>query len=150
MISLEIWQIIMQLSLAVLFGGLIGLERESRKKEAGLKTYSLVTLGSCIFTIIAFKSFYFLFDVAGISFDPSRIIQAIAIGIGFIGAGVIFRQPSGTVGLTTAAGLWVAASVGIAIGCQFYSLAIIGTFLILFILVGFGFIERKMFKDTDG
>jgi len=137
----------MQLVLAVLLGGLVGLERESKKKEAGLQTYSLVTLGSCIFTIIAFKLFYFFLDVAGISFDPSRIIQAVAVGIGFIGAGVIFRQPSGgTVGLTTAAGLWVVASMGIAVGCQFYFLAIAGTLLSLLIFIVFGLLEQKIFK----
>lgn len=142
----EFLQIIIQLFLAVVLGGLIGLEREFKKKEAGLQTYSLVTLGSCTFTIISFKLFYFFLAGANVTFDPSRVIQAIAIGIGFIGAGVIFRQESGTIGLTTAAGLWVSASVGIALGAQFYFLAFAGTFFALLVLVGLGSLERRMFK----
>jgi putative Mg2+ transporter-C (MgtC) family protein len=149
MVSSESSQIVIQLVLAVLLGGLIGLEREFKKKEAGLQTYSLVALGSCIFTVISFKLFYFFLTAANISFDPSRIIQAIAVGIGFIGAGVIFRQSSGTVGLTTAAGLWVAASVGVAVGAGFYFLAVTGTFLVLLVLVGFGFVEQKTFKKKE-
>jgi len=140
------FQIIIQLFLAVLLGGLIGLEREFKKKEAGLQTYSLVTLGSCIFTVISFKLFYLFLAEAEINFDPSRIIQAIAVGIGFIGAGVIFRQSSGTVGLTTAAGLWVSASIGIAVGSQFYFLAIAGTLLTILVFIVFGLLEQKIFK----
>ncbi len=146
MIFSESFQIIIQLFLAVLLGGLIGLERELKKKEAGLQTYSLVTLGSCIFTVISFKFFYLFLAEAGISFDPSRVIQAVAVGIGFIGAGVIFRQSSGTVGLTTAAGLWVTASIGIAVGSRFYFLAIAGTLLTLLIFIVFGLLEQKIFK----
>jgi len=142
-------QIIIQLVLAVLLGGLIGLEREFKKKEAGLQTYSLVTLGSCVFTIISFKLFYFFLATTNVSFDPSRVIQAVAVGIGFLGAGVIFRQSSGTVGLTTAAGLWVSASVGIAVGAEFYFLAVAGTFLTLLVLVGFGLVEQKTFKKKE-
>jgi len=146
MVFSESLQIITQLFLAAILGGLLGLEREFKKKEAGLQTYSLVTLGSCIFTLISFKLFYFFLDEASIDFDPSRVIQAVALGIGFIAAGVIFRQSSGTVGLTTAAGLWVAASIGIAIGAQFYFLAITATILTLIIFVGFGLLEQKAFK----
>lgn len=142
----DIFKIITQLFLAVILGGLIGLEREFKKKEAGLQTYSLVTLGACIFTIISFKLFFFFFNENGVTFDPSRIIQAIAVGIGFIGAGVIFRQTSGTVGLTTAAGLWVSAAIGIAVGASFYFLAITGTALILLVFLIFGFLERKYLK----
>lgn len=139
-------EIILQLILAVLLGGLIGLEREIKRKEAGLQTYSLVALGTCLFTIIAFELFNFFIEKSGISFDPSRIIQAIAIGIGFIGAGVIFRQPSGIVGLTTAAGLWTTAAIGITVGAKFYFLAIFTTFLALLVLAGFGLIEEKIFS----
>ena len=72
--------------------------------------------------------------------------MAIAIGIGFIGAGVIFRQPSGIVGLTTAAGLWATAAIGIAAGAKLYFLAIFTTFLALLILAGLGELEEKIFK----
>ena len=139
-------EIIAQLILATFLGALIGLERELKRKEAGLQTYSLVALGTCIFTIISFELFNSFFGKTGISFDPSRIIMAIAIGIGFIGAGVIFRQSSGVIGLTTAAGLWATAAIGIAVGVKLYFLAIFTTFLSLFILAGFGLLEEKILK----
>jgi len=138
--------IICQLFLATLLGALVGLEREYKRKGAGLQTYSLVALGSCLFTVVSFELFNFFLLKSGISFDPSRIIQAIAIGIGFIGAGVIFRQPSGAVGLTTAAGLWTTAAIGIAVGAQLYFLAIFTALLALLILAGFGLLEEKLFE----
>ncbi len=141
-------EIIYQLLLAIFFGALIGLEREYKGKEAGLQTYSLVALGSCLFTIISFELFKFFLNNSGVSFDPARIIQAIAIGIGFIGAGVIFRQTSGVIGLTTAAGLWVTAAIGIAIGVKFYLLASFVAFFSILILAGFGILEEKFFEKS--
>lgn len=135
-----------QLLLAVFLGALIGLEREIKRKEAGLQTYSLVALGTCLFTILSFELFNYFFGKTGITFDPSRIIMAIAVGIGFIGGGVIFRQPSGIIGLTTAAGLWATAAIGIAIGAKLYFLATFTTFLTILILAGFGEIEEKILK----
>ncbi len=148
----ETSQIIFQLFLATLLGGLIGLEREAKRKEAGLQTYSLVTLGTCLFTIISFHLFKLFFGTAGVTYDPAGIISAITIGIGFIGAGAIFRQPSGIVGITTAAGLWTAAAIGIAVGANFYLLAILGTFFTILILAGLGLLEEKIFvrKKENG
>jgi len=141
-------QIIFQLILAALLGGIIGLERKYKKREAGPQTYSLVSLGACLFTIIAFEFFSLLKGQVGIGIDPSRIIQAVAIGIGFLGAGIIFRREFSIEGLTTAAGLWTMAAIGIAIGAKFYFLAISGTILAIGILVGLGLLERKFFgKD---
>src|SRR4030042_4635048 len=109
-------KIVLRLFVAVILGSLIGLERRYKGKEAGLRTYGLVCLGTCFCTGISFE----LLESSGlfpsVSFDPSRIIQAVATGIGFIGAGVIFRQPSGIVGLTTAAGFWATAAIGLAVG----------------------------------
>jgi len=139
-------EIIIQLILATILGALIGLERELKRKEAGLQTYSLVTLGTCLFTITSFELFNSFFGKSGISFDPSRIIMAVAVGIGFIGAGVIFRQGEGVVGLTTAAALWATAAIGIAVGVKLYFLASFVTFLTLLILAGFGEIEERIFK----
>lgn len=143
-------KIFLQLLLATCLGALIGLEREIKKKQAGLQTYSLVSLGSCLFTLIGFELFSFFGGRTGVNFDPSRIIQAIAIGIGFIGAGVIFRQPSGIVGLTTAAGLWATAAIGITVGAKLYYLAIFATFLTLLVLAGFGALENKFFEKEKG
>lgn len=120
-------QIILQLFLAIFLGALIGLEREIKKKEAGLQTYSLVILAACIFSML------------GVSY-------AAVIGIGFIGAGVIFRQQTGVIGLTTAAGLWATSAIGIAVGAKLYFLAIFATFLTILILAGLGLLEEKIFK----
>jgi putative Mg2+ transporter-C (MgtC) family protein len=140
-------QIIFQAILALVLGAFIGLEREFKRKEAGLQTYSLVSLGACLFTIISIALVNFS-SGPNIAIDPSRIIQAVAIGIGFIGAGVIFQRPSRIEGLTTAAGLWTTAAIGIAIGIELYFLAIFGAILAIIILFGFGYLERKFFgKD---
>ena len=138
-------QSICQLFLSVFLGAIIGVEREFKRKEAGLQTHSLVALGSCFFTMISFKMVEVFSQNSEAVFDPIRVIQAVAIGIGFIGAGVIFRQPSGIIGLTTSAGLWVAAAIGIAVGIKMYYLAIFATFLSLLVLFGFGLLEQKFF-----
>ena len=143
-------QIIFQLFLAVILGSLIGLEREIKRKEAGLQTYSLVSLGTCLFTILSFELFNLFLNNSNISFDPSRIIQAVAVGMGFIGAGVILRQTTGIIGLTTAAGLWATAAIGIAVGVRFYFLAILGTLFVILILAGLGSLEGKIFRKKEG
>lgn len=139
-------QSICQLFLSVFLGAIIGVEREFKRKGAGLQTHSLVALGSCFFTMISFKMVEIFSQNSGVAFDPIRVIQAVAIGIGFIGAGVIFRQPSGVVGLTTSAGLWISAAIGIAVGVKMYYLAIFATFLSLLVLFGFGLLEQKFFR----
>ena len=140
--------IICQLLLATLLGALIGLEREIKKKGAGLQTYSLVSLATCLFAIILFQ-FLNLFSGKDTIFNLVGLIQAVAIGLGFIGAGVIFRHPSGIVGLTTAAGLWMAGAIGIATGAKLYFLAIFTTLLTILILAGFGLLEEKIFKQKS-
>lgn len=142
-------EVIFQLFLATFLGALIGLEREIKRKGAGLRTYSLVSLGTCLFTLVSFGMFGLYGSSVGINFDPSRIIQAIAVGIGFIGAGVVFKQGEGIVGLTTAAGLWVTSAIGIAVGAKFYFLAIFTAFLSLLLLAGFGLIEEKILKSKE-
>ena len=129
-----------QLILAVILGGLIGLERELKKKGAGIQTYSLVCLGSCLFSLVAFS----LGNLKIL--DPSPILIAIAVGMGFIGAGAIFRGETQVFGLTTAAGLWTSAAIGLAIGAKFYSLAIFATVLVLVIFYLLGLFEEKFFK----
>jgi len=140
-------QLILQLVLALVLGAVIGLERERKEKEAGFQTYSLVALGSCLFTILGFELFSFFTSKASVNFDPSRIIQAIAIGIGFIGAGVVIFRRDHVEGITTAAGLWCAAAIGIAVGVKLYFLALLATILVTLILIVFGEIERKYFKE---
>ena len=139
-----------QLLLAALFGGLIGLEREYKRKEAGLRTFALVSLGACFFTLI---SFYFEqyrdFFPSFVQIDPIRAIQAIAIGIGFIGSGLIIYRKFQVEGLTTAAALWAAAAVGIGVGARLYFLSLLSTFLIIIILAGFKFLEQKFFSSKE-
>jgi len=133
-------EVFLRLLLSVFFGALIGLEREVKRKGAGLQTYSLVALGSCLFSLIAFS--------LGQSkiIDPSPILMAIAVGMGFIGAGAIFKVETQVLGLTTAAGLWATAGVGLAIGAGFIPLAAFSTFLILLIFIIFGFFEERLFR----
>lgn len=132
------WQIILQLVLAVVLGGLVGLEREYRQRAAGIKTYTLVCLASALFTILSREAF----DAFWIrtSFDPSRIIACILIGIGFIGAGVIFKRPEKIEGITTAAGLWITTAIGISVGCGWYVISILTTIIVIILL----FILRRV------
>lgn len=140
-------QVILQLVLAVILGGIIGWEREIKGKAAGFQTYSLVTLGACLFTLITFELFNFFNGKIGVSFDPSRIILAVATGIGFIGAGVIIYRQSRIEGITTASGLWCSAGIGVAIGAKLYFLAILSTFLAILVLIVFGKIEKKYLAE---
>jgi len=135
-----VYETFFQLILAVILGAIIGSEREKKRKGAGFQTYSLICFGSCLFSVIAF----YLGELKII--DPSLIIMAVAVGMGFIGGGVINKKEEEIFGLTTASGLWATSALGLAIGAKLYSLALFSTFLILIIFVLFGFIEEKFFK----
>jgi len=141
-------QIIFQLFLAAFLGGLVGLEREYKRKEAGLRTYSLVSLGAALFTITSFQVYFSLLDAPGVSFDPSRIIGQIVVGIGFIGAGLIIYRQFHIEGLTTAAGLWMAAGIGIAVAVKFYWTAVFAALLAVVILAGLRLLEEKLEGKT--
>ena len=141
------FQIFLQLLLATILGGLVGLEREYKKKEAGLRTYGLVSLGAALFTIISFQVFNSYIGKPGVSFDPSRIVGQIVLGIGFLGAGLIIFRGFRIEGLTTAAGLWVVAAIGVTVGIGLYFLAILVAFLALLILAGLRLVEEKFFES---
>lgn len=140
-------QIVFQLLLAAFLGALVGLEREYKKKEAGLRTYSLVSLGAALFVIIAFQVSMVFLSKPGVSFDPSRIIGQIVLGVGFIGAGLIIYRQFYIEGLTTAAGLWVAAGIGVATAVKLYWIAIFVTFLAIVILAGLRWFEEKFMEE---
>ena len=117
------WVLIFRLFVAGLLGGIIGLEREFRAKEAGVRTHFIVALGSALFMIIS----EFAFE--GKQHDAARVAAQVVSGIGFIGAGVIIFQRNVVRGVTTAAGLWVAAAIGLACGDGIYAVAIAATVL---------------------
>lgn len=111
------WILIFRLVVAGLLGGLIGMEREFRAKEAGVRTHFIVALGSALFMIISEFAF------GSRQHDAARVAAQVVSGIGFIGAGVIIFQKNVVRGVTTAAGLWVAAAIGLACGAGMYVLA---------------------------
>ncbi len=123
-------EIIFAMVLAVLLGGVVGYQRQQRGKAAGIRTHALVTLGSTLFTILS--RFGFGFETGT---DPSRVAAQIVVGIGFLGAGMILHQKDRVVGLTTAAGLWAAAALGMTIGVGWYRIAGIATLFMLAILL---------------
>lgn len=134
-------EIIGQLAFAIFLGTLIGIEREFARKSAGMRTYALVSMGAALFAIIPQVVFS-----GSAAFDPSRVLSQIVVGIGFIGAGVIIFQRSQIRGITTAAGLWVTAAIGAAVGYRLYNIAICSTLLVLLVLVVFWPIEKKFLK----
>jgi len=143
LLSNEMLEVFGQLALATFLGVLIGVERELARKTAGMRTFALVSLGSALFTIISQLAFG---GFVGTSFDPSRIASQVVVGIGFIGAGSIIFSRSRIRGLTTAAGLWVSAAIGMAVAYKMYSIAIFTTLVTIFVLVFLWFIEQKILK----
>jgi len=125
--------------LACICGGIIGYDREKIDRPAGLRTHALVCLGSTVFTLISYHGF-----TGG--FDPSRIAAGIVTGIGFIGAGVIFRQGIFVRGVTTAASIWAVAAAGIAIGTKLYYLAFLTTILGFLILTLVKYFEDRLIR----
>lgn len=121
---------ILRLVVAGALGALIGLEREKRFKEAGLRTHFLVAVGSAIFMLVSKYAFYDVLSEA-IILDPSRIAASVVSGIGFLGAGMILVQRTSIHGLTTAAGIWTTAGIGLAIGSGMYQIGIIGGLLVI-------------------
>lgn len=126
-------QELIKIGLAVLCGGLLGLERQYKNKTAGFRTIILICLGSALFTMVAVGA------GAGVNIN-------IVTGVGFIGAGVIFKDNIAVSGLTTAAVIWISAAIGMAIGAGNYLLSIVSTFLILIVLISFSMLENYVDK----
>ncbi len=125
------WGNILQIIIAAVLGAIIGLERESRGRDAGFRTNILIAIGACLFTIISVNGFP-LQD--GAAHDTSRVAAQIVSGVGFLGAGVLFQTRNRVKGMTTAATIWLVAAIGMAVGIRAYGLAIFTSVLVFIIL----------------
>ncbi len=140
-------EIILRLAIAVGLGMLIGIERIFVHKEAGMKTHALVSLGAAVFIVVSEMMAIKYADYPGL--NPAMMSSQIIVGIGFLGAGAIMLQGSHVKGLTTAGGLWVTAGIGMAVGFGFFSLAFIGTFMVLMVFILMNFIEQPIRKISE-
>jgi putative Mg2+ transporter-C (MgtC) family protein len=151
--SLSEIEAIQRMALAMVVGAALGIERERLDRPAGLRTYMLVVEGACLFMICAILLSEQIVRAGGVS-DPARIASTVVQGIGFIAAGVILTTGKEVVGLTTAAGLWVATALGLLIGAGFYVVAIVAaaaTIVALIILrhVELEFMNSKPKQDPE-
>lgn len=121
-------EMILRLLLATALGAGIGYQRERAGKVAGLRTHILIGLGAALFTVVS------VFGFSG-AVDPSRVAAGVVAGVGFIGAGVIFRGEEGVAGLTTAASIWIVAAIGLAAGAGLYLISVIVTLIAIGILM---------------
>lgn len=126
------WELLVRIAVGGLCGAAIGLERSIRQKEAGIRTHCIVALAAALFMVLSKYAFTDLESFSGIrGADPSRIASNIVSAIGFLGAGIIFRRGDAVKGLTTAAGIWATAGIGMCIGSGFYTVGIAATLLVL-------------------
>jgi len=132
----------LQILLAAFLGAAIGLERERWKKNAGFRTYMLICIGSAIFAMIGIYGSSVV-GSEGLVFEPTIVIQAVAVGIGFLGSGLIINKQGHTEGLTTAVGAWTVAAIGVAVGFKLYFIAFFATIVCLIVLNALRFLEAK-------
>jgi putative Mg2+ transporter-C (MgtC) family protein len=134
-------ELLLQLLLATLLGGAIGMERELSGKPAGLRTNILICVGATLFTVLSLK----LADGRG---DPARVAAQILPGVGFIGAGTILHARGAVTGLTSAATIWVVAAIGMGLGAKAYTEALGTTLLVMLVLAGLGSLERLVARHA--
>lgn len=134
-VSFEQLEYFIRILLACICGAIIGLERSSRQKEAGLRTHIILAMGSAITMIVSKYGFFDLLNTYGIDADPSRLASNIVTGISFLGAGVIFVRTGTIKGLTTAAGMWTTAAIGITLGAGMYFIGLSCTLLLLILQI---------------
>ena len=128
-------EFLLRVALAAVCGALIGYERKNRLKEAGVRTHMIVALGAALIMVVSKYGFADVLGGAGVALDPSRIAAQVVSGIGFLGAGMIFVRGLSVSGLTTAAGIWATAGVGMAMGAGLYAMGATATVLILLIQI---------------
>lgn len=124
---------------STVLGTLVGWERQMGRKAAGLRTHTLVCMGSTMFVLTTTHA---VNAFGGQSLDATRIVHGVVTGVGFLGAGSIMRQEGFVHGLTTAASVWMVAAIGVAVGVNAYMLAVVGTVLALIVLEGYRWVER--------
>jgi len=139
-------QDIIALLVSTVLGTAVGFERQMGRKPAGLRTHTLVCLGSTMFVLLTVHA---VREFGGPSMDPTRIIHGVVTGVGFLGAGSIMRQEGYVHGLTTAASIWMVAAIGTAVGVHAYVLATVGTVLALVVLEGFRWLEKILAAGND-
>jgi putative Mg2+ transporter-C (MgtC) family protein len=137
----NLFDAIARLGMAALLSGAVGFEREAAQKAAGLRTHILVGLGAALFGLLSIEGFQ--------APDPSRIAAQVVTGIGFLGAGAIFREGRLVRGLTTAAGLWTVAAIGLAAGAAMYAVAVAATVVTLIVLYGLRYVDRIVAARTE-
>jgi putative Mg2+ transporter-C (MgtC) family protein len=143
--TIEYWEVVLRLFLAVVLGGLIGFERESHQRPAGFRTHILVCAGSALIMMVS--AYGFTGQIGqGFEADPGRIAAGVVTGIGFLGAGTIIQQRGSVSGLTTAASIWVVSGVGLAAGIGFYVGAVVTTMLVLASLLMLRRTEKLIFN----
>ncbi len=140
-------QIIIRLVLSIILSGLIGFERQLHRRNAGLRTHILVSLGSCLIMLTSLYVFDIYKEIS--KADPARIAAGVITGIGFLGAGTIIHEREGVRGLTTAASLWVVAGIGLATGCGFLNASVYATVLALVVLFFLRYFESIVFTDDN-
>jgi putative Mg2+ transporter-C (MgtC) family protein len=146
-VSLSWSEALLRLVLAAVLGGAVGVEREFREREAGLRTHMMVAIGSALFTLVSAYGFSDFVSAGGNLYriDPTRIAAQIVTGVGFLGAGAIIRQGLSVRGLTTAATLWVVAAIGLACGAGYYDAAVMTTAVVLVALWPLRIFAYRMF-----
>jgi len=142
----ELTTILERLLAALLAGGLIGFERSYNGRPAGLRTHSLVCMASSLLMLLTVYQWELLASAPmdTVRVDPTRMAQGVMTGIGFLGAGVIMKEKFTIRGLTTAASIWITASIGILLGMGFYQAGVVATLLTLIVLSFFGWVEKRM------
>lgn len=141
---ISIAEISLRLFTAALLGAVVGLERERNEWAAGLRTHTIVSIGSALTMIVSMHGFTDVMYVEGVDLDPSRVAAQVISGVGFLGAGtILFLKQEVVKGLTTAAAIWSVAAIGLAVGGGMYVASIAATLLILFVLSGVKWAELK-------
>jgi len=141
-------ELMLQVGLATLLGGAIGLERELGGKPAGLRTNILICIGSVLYTHLSIAMLSAIAGAGGTGTDPTRVAGQIVTGVGFIGAGTILHARGAVVGLTSAATIWVVAAIGVALGSGYYLEGIATTIVVLGVLAGLGRVEKLVERQS--